>query len=141
MDSGYYAAFTGLIARMDALDVVANNLANVSTTGFRGQHEFYEAVTANAGTPYLSPLNVAINNYGVLGGANMDLQQGNLQPTGNSLDLGIQGAAFFAVQTPRGVRYTRNGSFHVSVAGQIVTQDGDPVLRARRPDPGAPGKH
>jgi flagellar basal-body rod protein FlgF len=128
VDSGYYAAFTGLIARMDALDVVANNLANVSTTGFRGQHEFYEAVTANAGAPYLSPLNAAINNYGVLGGANMDLQQGNLQPTGNSLDLGIRGAAFFAVQTARGVRYTRNGSFHVSATGQIVTQDGDPVL-------------
>jgi flagellar basal-body rod protein FlgF len=128
MDSGYYAAFTGLIARMDALDVVANNLANVSTVGFRGQHEFYEAVTANAGTPTLTPLNVAINNYGVLGGSNMDLQQGSLQSTGNSLDLGIRGAAFFAVQTPRGTRYTRNGSFHVSAAGQIVTQDGDAVL-------------
>jgi hypothetical protein len=56
MDSGYHAAFTGLIARMDALDVIANNLANVSITGFRGQHEFHEAVTANAGTPAMSPL-------------------------------------------------------------------------------------
>jgi flagellar basal-body rod protein FlgF/flagellar basal-body rod protein FlgG len=128
MDSGYYAAFTGLIARMDALDVVANNLANVSTTGFRGQHEFYEAVTANAGAAVLSPLNIAINNYGVLGGVNLDIQQGSLQSTGNTLDLGIRGAAFFAVQTSRGTRYTRNGSFHVSAAGQIVTQDGDPVL-------------
>jgi flagellar basal-body rod protein FlgF/flagellar basal-body rod protein FlgG len=127
MDSGYYAAFTGLIARMDALDVVANNLANVSTTGFRGQHEFYEAVTANAGIA-LSPLNAAINNYGVLGGANLDLQQGSLQSTGNKLDLGIRGGAYFAVQTPRGTRYTRNGSFHVSAVGQLVNEDGDPVL-------------
>jgi flagellar basal-body rod protein FlgF len=133
MDSGYYAAFTGLIARMDALDVVANNLANVSTTGFRGQHEFYEAVTANAGATVLSPLNIAINNYGVLGGANLDMQQGSLQSTGNTLDLGIRGGAFFAVQTSRGTRYTRNGSFHVSAAGQIVTQDGDPVLGTAGP--------
>jgi flagellar basal-body rod protein FlgF/flagellar basal-body rod protein FlgG len=133
MDSGYYAAFTGLIARMDALDAVANNLANVSTTGFRGQHEFYEAVTANAGTTNLSPLNVAINNYGVLGGSKLDLEQGSLQSTGNTLDLGIRGAAFFAVQTPRGVRYTRNGSFHLNAAGQIVTLEGDVVLGTAGP--------
>ena len=128
MDSGYYAAFAGLVARMDALDVVANNLANTSTTGFREQNEFYEAVTGNSGVQPLSPLNVAINNYGVLGGANVNLQQGSLQGTGNDLDLGIRGAAFFAIQTPRGIRYTRNGSFHVNAAGQMVTQDGDTVL-------------
>lgn len=133
MDSGYYAAFTGLISRMDALDVVANNLANVSTTGFRGQHEFYQAVTANAGRDAMSALNVAINDYGVLGGSNIDFQQGSLQATGNGLDLGIRGTAFFAVQSPRGVRYTRNGSFHENTAGQIVTQDGDPVLGADGP--------
>ena len=124
---------------MDALDVVANNLANVNTTGFRGQHEFYEGVIANAGTPGLSPLNVAINNYGVLGGADLDLQQGSLVSTGNNLDLGIRGSAFFAVQTPRGIRYTRNGSFHVSAAGQIVTQDEDPVLGPTGPIQVPPG--
>jgi flagellar basal-body rod protein FlgF len=139
MDSGYYAAFTGLISRIEALDVVANNLANVSTTGFRGQHEFYEAVTANSGGQALSPLNVAINNYGVLGGASVDLEQGSLQETGNSLDLAIRGTAFFAVQTPRGVRYTRSGAFHESAAGQIVTQDGDPVLGPTGPLELSPG--
>jgi len=127
MDSGYYAAFTGLMARMEALDVVANNLANVSTIGFRGQHEFYRAVTGSAGDA-LSPLNVAINDYGVLGGSDVDFKQGSLQPTGNSLDLAVRGTAFFAVQTARGIRYTRNGSFHVSTAGQIVDDDGDIVL-------------
>lgn len=132
MDSGYYAAFTGLIARMDALDVVANNLANTSTAGFRGQQEFYEGVTGSSGAP-LTPLNIAINNYGVLGGASLDLQQGSLQETGNPLDLGIRGSAFFAVQTPRGVRYTRNGAFHVSATGQIVTQDNDIVLGTAGP--------
>jgi flagellar basal-body rod protein FlgF/flagellar basal-body rod protein FlgG len=128
MDSGYYAAFTGLAARMQALDVVANNLANVGTTGFRGQFEFYESVSAGVGNQLLSPVNAAANDYGVLGGADIDFDQGNFQATGNPLDLAIKGSAFFTIQTPRGVRYTRNGSFHVNAAGQIVNQDEDAVL-------------
>jgi flagellar basal-body rod protein FlgF len=133
MDSGYYAAFTGLMARMQALDLVANNLANTNTTGFRGQHEFYRAVTASVGDLAMSPLNTAINDYGVLGGTNIDLRQGSLQATGNGLDLAVRGTGFFVVQTSRGVRYTRNGSFHVSAAGQIVTEDGDPILGPQGP--------
>jgi flagellar basal-body rod protein FlgF len=128
MDSGYYAAFTGLMARMEALDVVANNLANVNTTGFRGQQEFYSAINASFDPRPLTALNSAVNDYGVLGGSMVDLSQGNLQSTGNPLDLAVRGSAFFAVQTTRGVRYTRNGSFHVSPALQIVDEDGDPVL-------------
>jgi flagellar basal-body rod protein FlgF len=128
MDSGYYAAFTGLASRMQALDVVANNLANVNTTGFRGQFEFYESVSAGLGNEFLSPINAAANDYGVLGGADVDLDQGNFVTTGNPLDLAIKGSAFFAVRTPRGVRYTRNGSFHVDASGQIANQDGDIVL-------------
>jgi flagellar basal-body rod protein FlgF/flagellar basal-body rod protein FlgG len=128
MDSGYYAAFTGLASRMQALDIVANNLANVGTTGFRGQFEFYESVSAGLGNQLLSPINAAANDYGVLGGADIDFEQGNFESTGNPLDLAIKGSAFFAVQTPRGVRYTRNGSFHVDSGGQIVNQDEDPVL-------------
>lgn len=133
MNSGYYAAFTGLVARLDALDVIANNLANVGTTGFRGQREFYSAVTANLTNQALTPLNRAINNFGVLGGSRLDLSQGNLNSTGNNLDLAIDGPAFFAVQTQRGVRYTRNGSFHVTGAGQLVTQDQLPVLGPNGP--------
>lgn len=128
MGSGYYAAFTGLAARMDALDVVANNLANVSTIGYRGENEFYQAVTASSEPQALSPLNAAINDFGVLGGSSIDLAQGNLQQTGNNLDLAIKGSGFFVVQTPRGVRYTRDGAFHVSAAGQLVDLQGDPVM-------------
>jgi flagellar basal-body rod protein FlgF len=133
MNSGYYAAFTGLVARLDALDVIANNLANTGTIGFRGQREFYSAVTANLTGAALTPLNRAINNFGVLGGSNLDLRQGSLQSTGNDLDLAIDGSAFFAVQTQRGLRYTRNGSFHVNSAGQMVTQDQEPVLGPNGP--------
>lgn len=131
MGSGYYAAYTGLAARMNALDVVANNLANVSTIGYRGQNEFYEAVTASTEPQALSPLNAAINDYGVLGGSSIDLAEGNLQETGNDLDLAIKGPGFFVVRTPRGIRYTRAGAFHVSAAGQIVDEQGDPVMNPR----------
>lgn len=128
MNSGYYAAFTGLMARMEALDVVANNLANVSTTGFREQREFYQAVTAGLGEQVMSPLNRAINDFGVLGGLGIDEKQGSLQPTGNTLDLALSGPGFFVVQTPRGIRYTRDGAFREDTKGQLVTKDGDPVL-------------
>jgi len=131
MDSGYYAAFTGLVSRLQALDVIANNLANINTTGFRGQREFYRSVTANlAGYP-LSPINQVINDYGVLGGSLVDLHQGNLQKTGNTTDLAISGPAFFVVQSPGGIRYTRNGTFRLSPAGQLVTEDGEPVMGPR----------
>ena len=64
--SGFYAAVTGLVSRRDALDLVANNLANANTTGYKAQKEFYQALTA-ADNPNLSPLNKAINDYGILG--------------------------------------------------------------------------
>lgn len=140
MNSGYYAAYAGLLARMQALDVLANNLANANTTGFRSQHEFYQSVTANLANQPLTPLNRAINDFGVLGGSLIDLSQGNLQTTGNNTDLGIDGPGFFAVQTPGGVRFTRNGSFHVNAQGQVVTQDESPVLGAQGPIQLPPGK-
>ena len=61
-------------------------------------------------------------------------------PTGNNLDLGISGPAFFAIQTPRGVRYTRNGSFHVNTVGQIVTESDDIVLGPNGPIQLPPGQ-
>jgi flagellar basal-body rod protein FlgF/flagellar basal-body rod protein FlgG len=133
MNSGYYAAFTGLVARLEALDVIANNLANVNTTGFRGDREFYNAVTANLTGMSLTPLNQAINNYGVLGGSRLDFTQGSFESTGNPLDLAISGSAFFAVQTAHGVRYTRNGQFHINPTGQLLDAEENQVLGASGP--------
>jgi flagellar basal-body rod protein FlgF len=113
---------------MQALDVLANNLANVNTTGFRAQHEFYRAVTASLTSQPLTALNRAINDFGVLGGSTVDQRQGSLQGTGNNLDLGMSGPGFFSVQTPRGVRFTRNGSFHLDASARIVNENDDPVL-------------
>ena len=132
MNSGFFAAFAGLVARTEALGLAANNLANISTPGFKAQREFYTLMTAANNRPLL-PINQAINDFAVLGGASLDLSPGNLEPTGNDLDLAIEGPGYFTVQTPAGVRYTRNGSFRLSASGQLVTHNGDPVLGEKGP--------
>jgi flagellar basal-body rod protein FlgF len=127
MDSGYYAASTALIARTQALDTIANNLANASTVGFRATHNVFHSVLAGAGGGSHSALNQAMNNYGTMSGTSLDMSQGALQKTGNDLDLAIEGSGFFQVQTARGAMYTRNGSFQVSAKGLLTTAAGDPV--------------
>jgi flagellar basal-body rod protein FlgF len=128
MDSGFYAACTALMGRTQALDLVANNLANASTPGFRAQHEVFRSVLASSSIFPMSGLNQAVNNYSVLGGSQIDFSQGNLEKTGNQLDLGIQGAGFFVVQTANGRVFTRNGNFHVSAKGKLATAEGDLVV-------------
>lgn len=133
MDSGYYAAFTGLVAKTEALDVAASNLANASTTGFKAQKEFYRSVMASLRGSRLGPLNRAVNNYGVLGGASIDLSAGTPERTGNDLDMALEGSGFFLVQTSSGVKYTRNGSFRIGASGRLETAAGDAVLGEQGP--------
>ncbi len=127
MDSGYYAAMTGLVARSQALDTAASNLANAQTPGYRAEREYFRSVLL--GPDALdSQLGHTVNNYGLLGGDALNMAQGALQRTGNPLDLAIEGQGFFAVQTKNGVRYTRDGSFHRSQDGLLMTAAGEPVL-------------
>jgi len=128
MDSGYYVAYAGFAARMQALDVVASNLANASTSGYKSQSPFYRALAAAQEGEVLSPLNQAVNKFGILGGSRVDVRSGSLQPTGVATDLAIEGDGYFTVQTMAGIRYTRNGSFQLNAARQLTTQDGDLVL-------------
>jgi flagellar basal-body rod protein FlgF/flagellar basal-body rod protein FlgG len=129
MDSGYYAAMTGLVARTQALDTAAANLANAQTAGYRAEREYFRS--ALLGPDALdSQLGHTVNNFGLLGGDRLSMAQGALSQTGNPLDLAIEGQGFFQVQTPNGIRYTRDGSFHRSPGGLLVTSDGSPVLSA-----------
>jgi|KBSMisStandDraft_5_1062788.scaffolds.fasta_scaffold267261_3 flagellar basal-body rod protein FlgF/flagellar basal-body rod protein FlgG len=128
MDSGFYAACAALMARSQALDLVANNLANTSTPGFRGQHNIFRSFLATASGHQGSGLNRAVNDFGISGGSQMDLTEGNLEHTGNDLDFGVQGPGFFQIQTANGPVYTRNGNFQVSTQGQLMTSQGDPVM-------------
>ena len=129
MDSGYYAAMTGLLARTQALDTAAANLANAQTPGYRAEREFFRS--ALLGPDALdSQLGHALNNYGLLGGDLLSMSQGSLQRTDNALDLAIEGEGFFKIQSAHGLRYTRDGGFHRSQSGILVTSAGEPVLSA-----------
>ena len=110
MDSGYYAAMTGLVARTQALDTAAANLANAQTPGYRAEREYFRSVLLGPDAVD-SQLGRTVNNFGLLGGDRLSMAQGALSATGNPLDLAIEGEGFFQVQTPNGLRYTRDGSF------------------------------
>ncbi len=133
MDSVLYAACTGLLAKTNALDLTANNMANLNTTGYKGQLEFYSSIEASLGNHRLSSLNQAVNDYGILGGSVVDMNAGEFQKTGNDLDLALEGQGFFVVKTPAGLRYTRNGNFHTDPAGHLLTATGDMVMGEKEP--------
>src|SRR5689334_18788704 len=98
MDSGYYAAFAGLLSRSQALDTASSNLANAQTAGYRAEREFFRSFLLGPDAE-TSQVGQAVNAYGVLGGDRLNLEQGALQTTGNPLDLAIEGQGFFEVQT------------------------------------------
>ncbi|WP_348266058.1 flagellar hook basal-body protein [Edaphobacter sp. DSM 109919] len=132
MDSGLYAAYTGLLARTQALDTAANNLANAGTTGFRAQRDYFSGVLAGGidqdTSPDASQVGQSVNGFGILGGNLLDMGQGQLTTTGDPLNFALQGQGFFAIQTANGVRYTRDGSFMRSATGVLETSAGEPVL-------------
>src|ERR1700690_2562314 len=127
MDSGFYSAFPGLAARMQSLDLLANNMANVNTTGYKAQKEFYRSFAASLDNRAMTPVNQAINNFGLMGGARVDLSAGSLQTTGNDTDLALDGSGFFVVNTEGGIRYTRNGNFSLNASRQLVDSKGNLV--------------
>jgi flagellar basal-body rod protein FlgF len=133
MDSGFYAACAALMARSQALDLVANNLANTSTPGYRAQQNIFRSFLATAVGHQGSSLNQAVNDFGISGGSQMDLTQGNLEHTGNDLDFAVQGPGFFEVKTATGQAFTRNGNFQVSAKGQLTTAQGDLVMGEQGP--------
>ncbi|MGA3136268.1 MAG: flagellar hook basal-body protein [Terracidiphilus sp.] len=140
MDSGYYAAMTGLIARTQALDIAASNLANSQTPGYRFEQEYFRSVLLGPDGQD-SQLGRTVNNFGLLGGDRLNMTQGALQQTGNALDLAVEGEGFFQIQTANGLRYTRDGGFNRAQNGQLVTAAGEPVLSTTgKPIPVPPGE-
>ena len=129
MDSGLYAAYTGLLSRTQALETSANNLANANTNGFRAQKDYFRGVLAAFGSdPDGTGVQSAVNSYGILGGNTLDLSQGQINHTGNPLDLALNGPGFFQVKSGNHTELTRDGAFLRSENGTLVTQHGEPVL-------------
>jgi flagellar basal-body rod protein FlgF len=120
MDALSIAAASGLRSRMEALDVLANNLANAATSGFKNDREFYNLYSVEATSPVPGAPRMTVP---VIEKQWTDFAQGVLQPTDNPLDVAISGRGFFAVNGPSGTLYTRNGSFQVSAAGELLTVD------------------
>jgi flagellar basal-body rod protein FlgG len=132
-NAALHVARTGLDAQNEKMRVIANNIANVNTNGFkRDRADFqtlaYQAMN-NAGTQssdstkYATGLNLG-TGVALTGTSKIDTQ-GSTQTTGNSLDLAIQGSGYFQVLTPTGqTAYTRDGNFKLTSEGTVVTTDG-----------------
>jgi len=113
MVKGIYLAARGMQARMKNIEVVANNLANLNTTGFKEE----------------MPFTMVMNQYGKVAlQQNTDFEQGNLMQTSNPLDLAISGNGYFVVQTDNGTELTRDGNFKISNEGYLVDENGNKVM-------------
>lgn len=128
MHSGIYTAYSGLKAQMDALDMLANNLANVNTVGFKEQKAFFIALNLALDGANAPQLDSAINTHAVLAESALNLAGGSLVETHRDLDLALVGNGFLAVETPAGVRYTRNGNLMTDARSVLCTSEGLPVL-------------
>lgn len=121
MDPLTITAASGLRARMESLDMLANNLANAGTTGFKADREFYDLYTGDADPGAVSELPLISKPW-------IDFSQGTIVPTANPLDIALSGSGFLTAQSPGGLLYTRNGSLKLSAAGVLQTKDDYPVL-------------
>lgn len=127
MDNVSYIGLSRQAALQRQMDIVANNLANVDTVGFKVEQQL---LASQAGAPAKNenvrgPALFVIDN-----GVGRDFSEGDLRTTGRPLDVAIEGNAFFKVQTPGGERYTKDGRFTLNPQGQLVTASGHPVLDA-----------
>jgi flagellar basal-body rod protein FlgF len=122
VSSGIYVATAGAVAQSQAMDATANNIANGSTTGFRGHKVLFKEALAEARSPDITSVGS--------GTAAIDSQAGAMTQTSNPLDLALAGDGFFAVNTPGGTRYTRAGNFQLDAERKLVTADGHEVRGA-----------
>ncbi|HEX3929015.1 MAG TPA: flagellar basal-body rod protein FlgG [Gemmatimonadales bacterium] len=135
MDPGLRTSASGMIAQQKMVDVIANNLANVNTTGFKRSRASFEDVLYETvqgphtagGDNIVGPMQIG---HGVrLAAVNRIDGQGGPQVTNRPLDLAINGEGYFQVQMPDGsTAYTRDGSFTLSATGQLVTNDGNALV-------------
>ncbi len=123
MDNSLLVSLSQQLATYRAMDVIANNLANVSTPGFKREaakfQEYVSMARPAEGQKGLQPVSF-VKDAGVI----RDSSQGNIEQTGATYDLALAGKGYFAVQTPAGLRYTRDGHFSLDGNGNLVTSQG-----------------
>ncbi len=141
MIRGLYTGASGMLAEMTRTDVISSNLANVNTTGFKKDRAIFRAFPEMNIHRINDPVSVGLDRIfdprpfiGMMGTGvvvdevNTDFSQGAINTTSNPLDIALKGEGFFEVQTPDGIRFTRDGSFSMSRDGYIITKDGHYVL-------------
>ena len=125
MQNALLVGLSRQVALARELDVVANNIANINTAGYKADGSLFEEYLASAARADKSGDRVSfVRDRGTW----HDLTPGPVEKTGNPLDIAVDGSGFLVVQTPRGERYTRNGSMQINATGQLVTSDGNPVI-------------
>jgi flagellar basal-body rod protein FlgF len=129
MDPGLYIAASGMLAEQVRQNQLSNDLSNASTPGYKVDHaqqqSFGSLLLSNTATgQQIGSLQTGVKISKVV----TDLTPATLQHTGQPLDFGIQGPGFFAVRTPQGIRYTRDGQFASNAQGRLIDSRGDEVL-------------
>lgn len=136
---GLYTASSGMIAQQKIVDVLSNNIANVNTSGYKKDTvttmafpDFMVTRSGGDNVPYNG--NIGNMDYGVLVETfNTNFSEGNIEKTDGKLDFAIEGSGFFTINTPNGIRYTRDGSFTLNSNGYLVTKDGYYVMGQNGP--------
>lgn len=139
MDNLLSIAAAGLRSRLESLDMLANNLANAGTSGYKADREFHGIYTSVSSEQPSSPDSTRMPT---IEGSWIDFQQGGLRSTGNPFDIALDGKGFISVEGPNGALYTRNGSLSVDAKGLLIADGGYPVRKANggqfRLDPAKP---
>lgn len=125
MDNALYVGLSRQITLRRELDIVANNIANIDTTGFKVENLMVETEPAAPAATFGAPRPV---KFVIDRSVGRDFGQGVLRSTGGVFDLGIQGDGFFRVRTADGEQFTRDGQFHMDADGRLLTADGSAVL-------------
>jgi flagellar basal-body rod protein FlgF len=131
MINGMLEASRGCIKEEIRMDIISNNLANSTGIGFKKDRISFQQMLDQSGesaTPQTEPTSDGLPADPCLVTIAVDMGEGDIQTTGNQLDLAISGDGFFKINTPDGIRYTRKGNFTLDSAGTLVTQDGYPVM-------------
>jgi flagellar basal-body rod protein FlgF len=120
MQSSLYVALSAQVAMQRRMETIANNVANSNTPGFRAEETKFESVLSNAATESVA--------YASPGDTYIKRDAGQLIQTGNPLDMAVRGDAWFAIKTPSGTVYTRDGRMQISSGGQLQSIAGYPIL-------------
>lgn len=128
MINGMLEASRGCLKEEIRMDIISNNLANSTGIGFKKDRVSFQQMLDQETSEPQQVTEDGLKRDPYLISIDTDMSEGDIQTTGNELDLAITGEGFFKINTPDGIRYTRKGNFTLDSLGNLVTQDGNPVM-------------